>query len=85
MPQKCRIDRMSSAKIAQRDGADRIGAHLQPVRAGRTTMRRSLAIGVLVLACSIGSAQAAINFEDVAVASGTEVFNSVDVISSLER
>ena len=45
-------------------------------------MRRSIAIGVLVLAGSIGSAQAAtINFEDVAVASGTEVFNSVDVIS----
>ena len=45
-------------------------------------MRRSLAIGVLALAGSIGSAQAAtINFENVAVAPGVDVFNSVDVIS----
>jgi len=45
-------------------------------------MRRSLGMGVLVLAGSIGSAQATpINFDDVAVAVGTEVFNSVDVIS----
>jgi hypothetical protein len=45
-------------------------------------MRRTLAIGVIVLAGTIGSAQAAtINFEDVAVAPGTEVFNSIDVIS----
>ena len=45
-------------------------------------MRRLLATGVLVLAGSIGSAQAStITFEDVAVAPGTDFSTVVDVIS----
>ena len=39
-------------------------------------MRRLLALGVLVFVGSVGSAQATtINFEDLAVAHGTEVFH----------